>query len=245
MCQQQRPGLSLTDLPKCGAGKIEEFADSALSVFNVAVYPVGRQVDKARGDFGQQRLEPEMFRQFRPVLPALQGINKDTAQQAQPGDILFRPGLMPACVLYQNYSRDPATGGQGDGQCGFDSHSRKRLPVPQSFFRKIPQPADVEILPLHQSLGTPWKQFDEVYLPRYLFNAFAILEMRDSGKGLVFLDFQQTAPIDLEELHDPSQGIVDLAVDLIERDGHEPCRKVKQQRLKAQPLLQALFRCHY
>jgi hypothetical protein len=66
--------------------------------------------------------------------------------------------------------------------------------------------------------------------------------MRDSGKGLVFPHFQQTAPIDLEELHYPSQGIVDLAVDLIERDCHEPCGKVKQQRLEAKPLLEALLR---
>jgi hypothetical protein len=57
MCQQQRPGLSLTDLPKCGAVKIEEFADAALGVFNLAVYPVSGQVDEARRDFGQQRLK--------------------------------------------------------------------------------------------------------------------------------------------------------------------------------------------
>ena len=47
MCQQQRPGLSLVDLPQCGAVKIEEFADAALGVFNLAVYPVSGQVDKA------------------------------------------------------------------------------------------------------------------------------------------------------------------------------------------------------
>ena len=112
MCQQQRPGLSLTGLPKCGAVKIEEFADAALGVFNLAVYPVGGQVDKARRDLSQERLEPELFLQFQPVLPALQGIDKDLAQQAQPGDILFRPGLMPACVVYHDCSRNPAAGGQ-------------------------------------------------------------------------------------------------------------------------------------
>ena len=57
MCQQQRPGLSLTDLPKCGAVKIEQFADAALGVFNVAVYPVSGQVDKAHRQLGQQRLK--------------------------------------------------------------------------------------------------------------------------------------------------------------------------------------------
>ena len=57
MCQQQRPGLSLRDLPECGAIKIEEFADAALGVFNFAVYLVSGQVDKARRQFGQQRLK--------------------------------------------------------------------------------------------------------------------------------------------------------------------------------------------
>jgi hypothetical protein len=44
-------------LPKCGAVKIEEFADAALGVFNLAVYPVSGQVDEASRDFGQQRLK--------------------------------------------------------------------------------------------------------------------------------------------------------------------------------------------
>jgi hypothetical protein len=48
MGQQQRPGLSLTDLPKCGAVKIEEFADPALGAFNFSVYQVRGQIDKAR-----------------------------------------------------------------------------------------------------------------------------------------------------------------------------------------------------
>jgi hypothetical protein len=58
MCQQQCPGLSFRDLPKCGAVKIEEFADAALGVFNLAVYPVSGQVDKARRKLGQERFEP-------------------------------------------------------------------------------------------------------------------------------------------------------------------------------------------
>jgi hypothetical protein len=37
MCQQHRPGLSFTDLPKCGAVNIEEFADPALGALNFAV----------------------------------------------------------------------------------------------------------------------------------------------------------------------------------------------------------------
>ena len=57
MCQQQRPGLSFRDLKKCGPVKIEEFADAALAVFNLAVYPVGRQVDKVDRQLGQQRLK--------------------------------------------------------------------------------------------------------------------------------------------------------------------------------------------
>ena len=61
MSQQQRPGLFLLDLPKCGAINIEEFADAALGVFNLAVHPVGGQVDKACGDFGQQRLKLGAF----------------------------------------------------------------------------------------------------------------------------------------------------------------------------------------
>jgi hypothetical protein len=48
MCQQQRPGLSFRNLKKWGAVKIEEFADAALGVFNLAVYPVRGQVDKVR-----------------------------------------------------------------------------------------------------------------------------------------------------------------------------------------------------
>ena len=100
------------------------------------------------------------------------------------------------------------------------------------------------MLPLHQLLVAPWKQFGEVYLPRYRFNAFAILDMSDSGKGLVFLEFQQSAPIDLEELHYLPQGMMDLAVDLIQRGGHEPCRNVGQQRLKLQPFLKTLLRCN-
>jgi hypothetical protein len=66
--------------------------------------------------------------------------------------------------------------------------------------------------------------------------------MRDSGKGLVFPHFQQTAPIDLEELQYPPQAVHDLAVDLIKGDCHETCGKVEQQRLEAQPLLEALLR---
>ena len=41
MCQLQRPGLSVSDLPKCGAVNIEEFADAALGTLNFTVYPVG------------------------------------------------------------------------------------------------------------------------------------------------------------------------------------------------------------
>ena len=144
MCQQQRPGLFLRDLPQCGAVKIEEFADAALGVFNLAVHPVGGQVDKASRDFGQQRLKPDLFLQFQSVLPALQGIHKDLTQQAQPGDILFRPGLMLACVVYHDCSRNPAANGHGDVQCGFDTHGRMRLPVPQGLFRIIFHPADVD-----------------------------------------------------------------------------------------------------
>ena len=48
MRQQQRPRLSLADLPQRCAVKIEEFADAALDVSNFAVYLVGGQIDKAR-----------------------------------------------------------------------------------------------------------------------------------------------------------------------------------------------------
>jgi len=61
--QTQRPGLSLQDLPKCGAVQIEEFAEAALGVFNVAVYPFGGQVDKARGKFDQEHLKLQPFLQ--------------------------------------------------------------------------------------------------------------------------------------------------------------------------------------
>jgi hypothetical protein len=57
MCHQQRPGLSVADLPKSGTVKIEEYADAAQGGFNLAVYPVGRQIDKARRQLGQQRLK--------------------------------------------------------------------------------------------------------------------------------------------------------------------------------------------
>jgi hypothetical protein len=57
MCQQQRPGLFLRDLPECGAIKVEELADAALGAFNFTVYLVGGQIDKARRGFGQERLE--------------------------------------------------------------------------------------------------------------------------------------------------------------------------------------------
>jgi hypothetical protein len=57
MCQQQRPGLSFGDLPERGAIKVEEFADAALDAFNFTVYAVGGQINKARRQPGQQRLE--------------------------------------------------------------------------------------------------------------------------------------------------------------------------------------------
>jgi len=69
ICQQQRPGLSLVDLPQCGAVKIEEFADAALGGFNLAVYPASGQVDKARRQLGQQRLKLQSLSQnlLRPL----------------------------------------------------------------------------------------------------------------------------------------------------------------------------------
>ena len=184
MGQQQRLRLSLPDLPECGAINIEKFADAALGVFDLVVHPVGGQVDKARRDFGQQRLKPEPFLQLRTALPALQGIDKDLAQQAQPGDILFRPGVMLAGVVDDDGSRNPAADGHGDDQCGFDAHGRLRLPVPQGLFRIIFQPADVDMFALLQLLVAPRKQFGEVYLPRYRFQTLAKGGMRDSGKGL-------------------------------------------------------------
>lgn len=57
MCQQQCTGLPFRDLPECGAIKAEEFADAALDIFNLAVYLVGGQFVKSRGEFDQQRLE--------------------------------------------------------------------------------------------------------------------------------------------------------------------------------------------
>jgi hypothetical protein len=59
MCQEQRPGLSFRNLKKRGTVKIEEFADAALGIFNVAVYPVGGQIYKVRRQLGQQRLKPQ------------------------------------------------------------------------------------------------------------------------------------------------------------------------------------------
>jgi hypothetical protein len=44
MCQQQRPGLSLEDLPEGGAIKIEKFADAALGVFNFSL-STGQRAD--------------------------------------------------------------------------------------------------------------------------------------------------------------------------------------------------------
>ncbi len=61
MCQQHRIGLLFRDLPKCGTVKGEEFADAALGVFDFAVYPVSRQIDKMRGKFGQERLKLQPF----------------------------------------------------------------------------------------------------------------------------------------------------------------------------------------
>jgi len=46
------PGALPHRLPKVWTGQIEEFADAALGVFNLAVYPVSGQVDKVRRDFG-------------------------------------------------------------------------------------------------------------------------------------------------------------------------------------------------
>jgi hypothetical protein len=57
MCQQQPPGLSFGDLPECGTVKIEEFADAALGVFNLAVDSVRGQIDKPCRDFGEQHLK--------------------------------------------------------------------------------------------------------------------------------------------------------------------------------------------
>jgi hypothetical protein len=71
MCQQQRPGLSFRNLKKWGAVKIEEFADAALGVFNLAVYPVRWQVDKARRQLGQQRLKLQPLFQGPPCPLAL------------------------------------------------------------------------------------------------------------------------------------------------------------------------------
>ncbi len=48
---------SLKGLPKCGAVKIGEFADTLMSVFNVAFYSVAGQVDKPGRQLGQQHLE--------------------------------------------------------------------------------------------------------------------------------------------------------------------------------------------
>ena len=85
-------------LPERGKIQPQAFTDTALGIYYFAVYLVGSQVDKTPRDLSQEHLEPELFLQFQPVLPALQGIDKDLAQQAQPGDILFGPGLMPVCA---------------------------------------------------------------------------------------------------------------------------------------------------
>jgi hypothetical protein len=71
MGQQQRPGLSFTDLPKCRAVKIEEFADAALGVLNLAVDSVRGQVDKVGRQFGQQRFKLQPFFQDLLCPPAL------------------------------------------------------------------------------------------------------------------------------------------------------------------------------
>jgi hypothetical protein len=48
-------------LKKCGAVKIEEFTDTTLGVLNLAVYPLGGQVDKVGRQLGQQRLKLQPF----------------------------------------------------------------------------------------------------------------------------------------------------------------------------------------
>jgi hypothetical protein len=46
--------------------------------------------------------------------------------------------------------------------------------------------------------------------------------MGDPGESPVFPEFEQSAPVDLEEFPYPPQAIDDLAVDLIKGDGQEP-----------------------
>jgi hypothetical protein len=93
-------------LPKCGAVKIEEFADAALGLFNLAVYPVSGQVDKERRDFGQQRLKlqplfqdllyPLALGHFRlhPFVSLLQALLRDSKPRSK---VFYLKGKLLIC----------------------------------------------------------------------------------------------------------------------------------------------------
>ena len=62
--------------------------------------------------------------------------------------------------------------------------------------------------------------------------------MGDAGKGLVLQEFQQGAPIDLEELPDPPQGMADFVVDLLDGNGDESGGEIRQHLFEPETLSQ-------
>ena len=86
MCQLQRPGFSFGDLEKCGAVKIEEFADAALGVFDFAVYLVSGEIDKKCRNLGQQPFEPQrLFEIIRNLKKRLRKSTNSWPSEAVPG----------------------------------------------------------------------------------------------------------------------------------------------------------------
>jgi hypothetical protein len=72
-----RPGFTRTDLPEGRSVEIEQLADAAQGVEDLAVDPAGGQVDESCRKLGQQPLEP---------LPTLQELSR-------PGRPRFRRDL--------------------------------------------------------------------------------------------------------------------------------------------------------
>jgi hypothetical protein len=87
-CEETR-GLD-QPLPKRSQIQPEAFADAALGLFDLTVYLVGKQVDKASRNIGQQRLEPQAL--FELFQDSCCGLRHRLTLYCRPGRIIARPG---------------------------------------------------------------------------------------------------------------------------------------------------------
>ncbi len=230
-------------LPKPRNIKPQTLADAALGIHDFAVYPFGRHVDETSRDLGQDHLEPELFLQIQPVLPALQGIDRDLSQQAQPGNEFFRPDPFVLHRIDGNRINVGSAGIYRDQQSGSSPPFDPGLPVRLGLGRQL----------VHARNGQCPSFFEEHFVCPWVVRAGKVESHGDTRNLIVRIGNMgklpcrpvpgspnQAAAVDLEKLENHLQCILDLPVEPLRRHVDEPRRNVRQKAFEAKAFLQCI-----